>query len=228
MAKRRIILVLVVCFSIAVFTSQTLSRARSSNRTVIFPFPKPSELERLVERLNGMTAEEREKEQRKRAFEPLARYWQQDQERSEEHIKLRGREAWKRLLRVTEQRWKPIESKYEKVRALRIEARVKAIGGGGRDDQSFLWRRRSKDVYPWAWGIKALDEQTEGERIAEELIDLLENENTKDLEFRQKIDALQQAREKARKQLPKARQELAEVLTTPRQEAVLLLLGYLD
>ncbi len=226
MAKRRIILVLVVCFSIAVFTGQTLSRARSSNRTVIFPFLKPSELERRVERLNGMTAEEREKE-RKKFPEWLARYWQQDKERNEEHIKLRVREAWKRLLRVTEQRWKPIESKYEKVWALRREARVGAIGTGGRDEQSFRWHRRSKDVYPWAQGIKALDEQTEGERIAEELIDLLENENTKDLEFRQKIDALQQAREKARKQLPKARQELADVLT-PRQRAVFLLLGSID
>ena len=221
MAKRRIILVLVVCFSIAVFTGQTLSRARSSNRTVIFPFPKPSELERLI----GMTAEERVKE----SFERLARYWQQDKERNEEYSKLRVREAWKRLLRVTEQRWKPIESKYEKGWALRREARVGAIGTGigGRDEQSFRWHRRSKDVYPWGWGTKALDEQTEGERIAEELIDLLENENTKDLEFRQKIDALQQAREKARKQLPKARQELAEVLT-PRQEAVFLLMGSID
>ena len=182
MAKRRIILVLVVCFSIAVFTGQTLSRARSSNQTVISPFPKPPDLERL----EGMTREERKKELKKGgAFEWLTRSWQQDKERAEEHIKLREREAWKRLLRVTEQRWKPIEPKYEKVRALRIEARVAAIGGGGRDDQSFRWTRRSKDkaVYPWAWGTKALDELTEGERIAEELIDLLENENTKDLEF---------------------------------------------
>ena len=180
-----------------------------------------------MERLNGMTAEEREKESKKFP-EWLARKWQQDKEIAEEHSKLRIREAWKRLLRVTEQRWKPIESKHEKVWALRIETRVGAIGIGGRDEQSFRWHRRSKDVYPWAWGIKALDEQTEGERIAEELIDLLENENTKDLEFRQKIDALQQAREKARKQLPKARQELADVLTTPRQEAVFLLMGSID
>lgn len=42
---------------------------------------------------------------------------------------------------------------------------------------------------------KAPDEMTEGEKIVEELIDLLENENTKDEEIRQKIDALQQARE---------------------------------
>ena len=222
MAKRRIILVLVVCFSIAVFTGQTLSRARSSNRTVIFPFPKPPD----PERLKGMTREEMEKESKKELDEWFARYRQEEKERKEEHLKLREREAWKRLLRVTEQRWKPIESKCEKVRALRIEARVGAIGGGGRDDQSFSWTRRSKDL--GAWGSKALDELTEGERVAEELIDLLENENTKELEFRQKIDALQRVREKARKALPKAKQELREVLKTPRQEAVFLLSGYID
>jgi len=220
MAKRRIILVLVVCFSIAVFTVQTLCRARSSNRT--FPFPKPPDFKHL----EGMTREEREKERKKALDEWFARYMQQEKEMAEERMKLMAREAWKRLLRVTEQQWKPIQPKLEKVSALRLEARVGAIGGGGREDQSFRWRRRSKDLL--AWGSKPFDELTEGERIAEELIDLLENENTEDLEFRQKIDALQQAREKARKQLPEARQELAKVLTTPRQEAVFLLSGYID
>jgi membrane-bound ClpP family serine protease len=75
---------------------------------------------------------------------------------------------------------------------------------------------------------KAPDELTEGEKIAEEFIDLLENENAKEEEIRRKIDALQRAREKARKQLPEARKELAAVLTSPRQEAVLLLMGYID
>ena len=69
---------------------------------------------------------------------------------------------------------------------------------------------------------------TEGERIAEELIDLLEDENSKEEEIRQKIDALQRAREKARRAKPKAQQELRKVLTTPRQEAVFLLMGYID
>jgi hypothetical protein len=62
----------------------------------------------------------------------------------------------------------------------------------------------------------------------EELIDLMRQEDPSDEELRQKIDALQQVREKARKKLPKAKRELAAVLTTPRQEAVFLLLGYID
>ncbi len=69
---------------------------------------------------------------------------------------------------------------------------------------------------------------TEGERIVEELTDLLEDKNSKEEEIRQKIDALQRARAKARKELPKAKQELRKVLTTPRQEAVFLIMGYID
>ncbi len=65
---------------------------------------------------------------------------------------------------------------------------------------------------------KAPDELTEGEKIVEELTDLLEDENAKEKEIRQKIDALQQAREKARKALPKAKRELAAVLTTPARK----------
>lgn len=75
---------------------------------------------------------------------------------------------------------------------------------------------------------KAPDEMSEGEKIVEELTDLLEDENSKEEEIKQKIDALQQAKEKARKALPKARQELRKVLTTPRQEAVLLLWEFID
>jgi len=39
---------------------------------------------------------------------------------------------------------------------------------------------------------------------------------------------LQQVREKARKEWPKAKRELAAVLTTPRQEAVFLIMGRID
>jgi Spy/CpxP family protein refolding chaperone len=65
-------------------------------------------------------------------------------------------------------------------------------------------------------------------RVIEKLIDLLQDETAKDEEIRKKIDALQQARAKARKKLPEAKKKLAAVLTTPRQEAVFLLLGYID
>jgi len=75
---------------------------------------------------------------------------------------------------------------------------------------------------------KTPDELTESEKIVEELIDVLENENSKDKEIRKKMDALQQFREKAQRELPKAKQELRDVLTSPRQEAVFLIMGSID
>ena len=206
MTKKRIILVLAVCFSIAGFAGQALQQ--------IPPIPP--------RRKRGMTLEEHMKE----VVKWHAQRKQQNLRRGEERINLMMREAWKRLLRVTERQWKIIEPKCEKVFGLYRETRVGALGSTGSNEQSFHWDRWSKGT----GGVraKAPDEMTEGQRIADELIDLLENENAKDEEIRRKIDALQQAREKAKKELTKAKQELKEVITTPRQEAVFLLMGYID
>ena len=206
MAKKRIILISVACFSIAVFTVQTLSQVPT----------RPPRWKR------GMTAEERGKE----LVKWDAQRRQQERERVKERMNLMAREAWKRILRITERQWKIIEPKYKKVHDLRYEALVGA-GSGGRNEESFHWNRPSEGNYGPMKG-KARDQMPEGYRVVEELIDLLENENTKDEEIRRKIDALQQAREKARKALTKARKELKEVITTPRQEAVFLVTGYID
>jgi len=206
MTKKRIILVLAVCFSIAGFAGQALQQIP----------PIPPRWKR------GMTAEEHTKAIKEWRFQMK----QQNLRRGEERINLMMREAWKRLLRVTERQWKIIEPKNEKVFGLYRETRVCARGSGGSNEQSFHWNRRSE--ISSGGRAKTLDEMTEGEKIVEELIDLLENENAKDEEIRRKIDALQQAREKARKELPKARQELRKVLTTARQEAVFLLMGFID
>jgi len=215
MAKQRIILVLVVCFSIAVFTGQTLSLARSSKRTRIPPVgPDPK-------RLLDLTAEEMVEEIKKSA----AQRRQQERERGKERMRLWARQAWKRLLWVSERQWKLIEPKEGKLGDLFIQARVSAGWGGIR--RTFHWNRPSESRQHPMEG-KARDQMPEGYRIVEELIDLLEDENAKDEEIRQKIDALQQAREKARKQLPEARKEMAKVLTSPRQEAVFLLMGDID
>ena len=97
---------------------------------------------------------------------------------------------------------------------------------------SFRWKRPSRERvrgFPLPNApARTFDELTEGEKIVEELINLLEDENSKDGEIRKKMDALQQFREKARKEFAKVGQELAAVLTSPRQEAVLLLIGYID
>jgi len=208
MAKKITILVLVVCFSIAVFAGKTPSQKQIS------PFPP-----RL---LPGMTDEEYKKEMEKWLFQSR----QQRLKRDEEDMKRMAREAWKRLLRINEQQWNLIEPKYEKVAALKRETWVLATGSSGWNKQIFHWMRRSEGT--GGTRAKAPDEMTEGEKIVEELIDLLEDENSKKEEIRRKIDALQQARDKAREALPKARRELAAVLTSPRQEAIFLLMGRID
>jgi endo-alpha-1,4-polygalactosaminidase (GH114 family) len=176
--------------------------------------------------MQGMTREERKKEYRKAFEEWQFQRRQQERKRSEERMRLMWREALKRLLRATEQQWRLIQPKYEAELAPDREARVCARGSGGSNEQSFHWMRRSE--ISGAGRAKTLDEMTEGEKIVEELIDVLENENSKDEEIRRKIHALQQARDKAKGQLPKARQELRKVLTTAHQEAVFLLLGCID
>jgi hypothetical protein len=87
------------------------------------------------------------------------------------------------------------------------------------------------EEHGWRWGRpssrKKSSELTEGEKIAEELLDLLEDDNSESEKIKQKMDALRKIRQDANKQLVKARQELREVVT-PRQEAKLVLMGWLD
>jgi len=146
--------------------------------------------------------------------------------RGEEELKLMEREAWKRLLRIDERRWKRIQPKSEEVWILKREAQAHALGYGGHSEQSFHWHKHSKGT--GGRSAKTPDEMTEGLKLADALVDLLEDANSTDEAIREKIDALQKVRDNARKQLPKAKQELANVLTTSRQEAVFLLTGSID
>ncbi len=211
MTKKRIILI-VVCFSIVVFADQTPSQKQIS------PFPPRF--------LPGMTAEEFKKEMEK---------WhaQRQQQKREENWRIMEygdlvvMELRKQTLGVTKQQWRLIEPKYKRVETLRREAHVHILTrvSRNRDKISFHWKKLSVDDY---FGkAKVPSELTEGEKIAEELIDLLEDENSTEEVIRQKIDALLRVRENAQKELPKAKQELAKVLT-PRQEAVLLLWEFIN
>ena len=217
MTKQRMILVSLVCFLIAAFAGQTMSQMGSSNRKPIRKMgPDPI-----------ITWDSSNKKYTiKDTKEWFHQFRQQRLRESEERFRPMEREAWKRLLRVNEQQWKMIEPKNEAYFALSHEAYVTALGSRGRDEQSFSWIKHSKGT----GGIRAKtpEEMTEGQKLADELIDLLEDDKSTDEAVRQKIDALQKVRDDARRQLPKARKELAAVLTTPRQEAVFLLLGCID
>ncbi len=206
MVKNRIILVSIVCFSIAGFASQPRQG-------------KPPGGPRLKK---GMTDAEKLK-----AVESLFKPILQMEERDRKRRRLMRREAWKQLLR-SERQWKIIKPKADKVDILVWRMSMRASVETDRIGSS-RWRRPSRRMDRWPPAPdKTPDELTESEKILEELIDVLEDENSKDEEIRKKMDALQHFREKARRELPKGKQELAKVLTSPRQEAVFLIMGCID
>jgi len=206
MARQGIILLLVACFSFVLLAEQ----------------PPSFVLPRLPQFKPGMSREEYKKEIDK-AFE---QHREEQIDRNIEYMNVMATEAWVHLLRVTEAQWKLIEPKNKKVNDLDWEMWAGAGGAGSDSEGNFRWIRASEG-YGRMRG-KTRDQMPEANRAADELIDILEDPNSTDAQIRKKIDALQQARENARKALPKAKQELAAVLTTPRQEAVFLLKGYID
>jgi hypothetical protein len=204
--RQGIILLLVECFSFVLLAEQTSS------------FVPP----RLPQYKPGMSREEYKKEIDK----ALEQHREEQIDRNIEYMNVMGTKAWVHLLRVTEAQWKLIEPKYKKVNDLDWEMWAGAGVDGSDSKVNFHWRR-SSEGYGRMRG-KTRDQMPEAYRVAEELVELLEDPNSTDEQIRKNTDALQQARENARKALPKARKELATVLTTPRQEAVFLLWGYID
>jgi hypothetical protein len=176
--------------------------------------------------LPGMTSEELKKEMET---------WAANRQRQEreynwqtmEYGNLVVMELRKQTLGVTKQQWNLIEPKYKRVEALHHETHFHMPTSVSRnqDKRNFHWKKLTEDDY--FWKAKAPSELTEGEKIAEELIDLLEDENSKDEDIRHKMNALKQVREKAQKESQKAEQELVKVLS-PRQEAILLLWEFID
>jgi hypothetical protein len=166
----------------------------------------------------GMTREE----WRKQVYEWRARIRRERRRSNEQRLEPMVREAYKRLLRVSDRQWKIIEPKDKQVLSITSESLVRSKGGGGLKKPRYEWKRHSVE------GAKDPHEMSEGEKLADELVDLLEDENSKDEEIRKKVDALQQVRARARAALPRAKQELAAVLTNARQEAIFLVLGSID
>jgi hypothetical protein len=171
--------------------------------------------------LRGLTDDEKKETMEK---------WADDQHLQEriakyEYLAEMRKEAMKNELRVNEAQWRIIEPKYEKQIQIMYGTWVRA--------SHRVTTKRDTWIKPTENKIgralpKTYTELTDAERNVEKLVDLLRREDTTDEELRKQIDALQQAREKARKEWPKAKQELAATLKTPRQEAVFLLMGYID
>ncbi len=208
MVKQTMIVFLIACL--------TLAAIGGTPKPPVFKppnLPDPRSLRGLID--------DEKKEALRKYFDD---YFLQRRISSYEYLSAMAREAMKNELRVNEGQWRIIEPKYKRQIKLMWNSWARASHKVGKD---FSWIKPTEDM-PGRPRPKTAAELTETERNVEKLIDLLRREDSNDEELRKEIDALQQAREKARKEWPKAKRELAATLTTPRQEAVFLLLGYID
>lgn len=241
MPKRSIILLLVLCSSIALLTAHALPQTLSSNRSA--RTYDAASRRRMIDAQRRKEAAERrrqlelnEKEHAKEERKPRIDREQQIKEFQERVAKVRKeflRE--KSALRVTEEQWNIIKAKLEEVRCFRDQARstvgismTSSSSSGTKSDSS-----ASRNVPTWQWKQpwkdKSPDEMTEAQKLAKELITLLENDNTTTEQFRCQMDALRKARkeeDQIEKKLSEAKKELRELLT-PRQEAALVLMNWL-
>jgi hypothetical protein len=256
MMKWRIVLVLVVCASLVVFAVQTLSQAGGSNQTAK---PSDAErrrnmtdAERKREAKQWLRQEKLERERRQREFKKRAgeqrKQWELGAEEREkwleeapERAAERRREFLheKRALAVTEEKWKVIKPKLEEVAKLQNlryrEGSTSGLSLGGSSTagtNSKAKTSQSEPRFQWGrpWEGKAPVELSEGQKIAEQLIGLLEKKNAMPDEFKLKMDALRRARiaeepenKKREKELSEAQQDLRKGLTI-RQEATLVLM----
>jgi len=136
----------------------------------------------------------------------------------------------KYALRVSEEQWNIIRPKLEKVINLWDQANS-TVGAGVSFGSSSGRTEANLPKLQWErpWKFTPFFEMTEAQRLAKQLRILLEKKDTLPQVFRRKVAALRKARSKEaeiQKQLAEARRELRELLTT-RQEAVLVLLGWL-
>lgn len=120
----------------------------------------------------------------------------------------------KEALGVTDDEWKVLQPKIEKVRTLAMQARAGVFmgGRGGRGGGQ---------------GGGDAAATSDAEKKAQALNTALENKDTKPEEIAAKLKELRAARKKAAEELAKAQAELRELLT-PRQEAYLVLRGTLE
>ena len=124
-------------------------------------------------------------------------------------------ERIKASLGCTDDQWKALQPKVEKVQTLSSQARATGFGMG---------RRGPGGGTVAAAGARQLSEV---EKMSQELRTVLDNKDAKPEEVKQKLTALREARAKAREELTKAQAALREGLTVS-QEAQLVLMGLLD
>jgi hypothetical protein len=192
------------------------------------------------ERMNAMSPEEK------------MRYFQELAEEQRKAMEEQEALAMQQALGADDQQWKVIEPKLKKVRNYKDQAAIRiglpfqsssftssftsppeqdsqafgGFAGGGFQFQAggSAQGMTTHSSSPWENLNRPM---TDVERICEELQRLLEDPGARSDQIMLKLDSLRKAREKAKKQLVKAQQELREVLNF-RQQVRLVLMGLLD
>ncbi len=262
MKDRRMILTFGLCSSIVLLVIQALSQTSKSNPPT---FPDPEQSQNMTEEQRKselpkthkqveMEAGRRQREFQKEAAENRRQRQQKWKELAKEgRGPLADREKrWKELqekearirreflrekaaLGATEEQWKLIKPRLEKVRQLCEQANSGvglSLGGSSTDSQTNPRRGASATLPTWQWKDpwkdKSSGELTEAHKLTQQLIALVERKNAAPGTLRRTMDALRKARReegaKLETQLSEARRELHGVLTT-RQEAALVLMN---
>ena len=243
MTKRRIVLILLLCFLIGGLTSLTLFQTRSfagdsgrsekmsdaQSRREFEKRKRELDLERRKRRQESKKEfEQKMRESAKEGRGPLI-----SKEQRREQIAERSRNFFneKLALGATEEQWELIKAKLEKVRRLRRLTYSSFVGvsiAGGPNDNG---KRATPPHFEWdvSWKNKPRKEVTEAQWLARQIVGLLQRESTTPEALKIKINALREARKKEAKikeQWAESKRELRELLT-PRQEAVLVLMSWL-
>ena len=126
----------------------------------------------------------------------------------------------KEILGATDEEWKVLQPRVEKVMTLTMQSRF-----GGLNIGALVGRGRRGG--PGGPGPDTTAPQTEIDKTGAALQNLLDNKDAKSEEIKAALAALREMRAKAGDELEKARKSLREVLTL-RQEAQLVMMGLLD
>jgi Spy/CpxP family protein refolding chaperone len=138
----------------------------------------------------------------------------------------RRMDMMKQQLGADDAAWKILEPRVSKVMDLNSQLQGRM---GGRGMGMFGGRNRGGNAGGPGGNRPQRDPSTMTaiEKLQDQLSTLLENESASPEEITKQLTALRAAREKARQELATAQEELRKVLT-PRQEALLVLMGQLQ
>jgi len=130
-------------------------------------------------------------------------------------------ERVKTTLGATDEEWKVLAPRIEKVQGLSMQLRAGGRMFGGRG------ARGDRPQGATAQNDQPQREQSEVEKAATALREVLEKESATAEDIAKKLTALREAREKVKQELAAAQEDLRKLLTA-RQEAQLVLMGMLD